>query len=300
MLDKATHAKVEKIWAKLGPGVYQRWNRLETRMPLFLKYIDKFKGKNVIEFGCNAGIYGYEIAKVAQSYIGVDQGDYYIAQAQATKKFFDMNNATFKCKRVKAFIRDCQKAEERGEDTPKINAVFATFVLYHLNDKETDLIAEYLFPKCGTVVIMTRTSKRSPWRKYNGRKLHEIKNVEKYLEENGYQCESEMHVSKKFGITIATKEIVDDNDNGKGEGDRQGTNKSTRRPRSPRVSKRRVREGGEVLPAEREVDAERSNGVLPQAQAGVGTEGDVQGGQREMLSSEQTGGDEGVEEQEET
>ena len=104
MIDKKTHAKLEKKWAKAGRGVYQRWNRLETRMPLFLKHVDKFKGLDVIEFGCNAGIYGYEISKRAKSYIGVDQGDYYIKQANITKKFFEMEN-------VKLSFRDDALAE---------------------------------------------------------------------------------------------------------------------------------------------------------------------------------------------
>ena len=211
MIDKKTHKKLEKKWLR-HHAVYQRWNRIETRMPLFLKHVDKFKGLDVLEMGCNAGIYGYEIAKVAKSYIGIDQGKEYIKQAEETKKFFKMDNAEFLNRPVKGFIRDCEKAEQFQIMRYTINALFATFVLYHLSDKETDLIKKTILPRCKLVIIMTRTSKRSPWKKYNSLKLHKIKNVEKYLTGAGFTCKSTTHYNKKkgkvdFGITIATREV---------------------------------------------------------------------------------------------
>ena len=53
MIKQSVHEKLEKKWMKVGPAVYQRWNRLATRMPLFLKYVKHLKGLNVVEFGCN-------------------------------------------------------------------------------------------------------------------------------------------------------------------------------------------------------------------------------------------------------
>lgn len=220
-------------------------------MPIFLKHVDKFSGKNVVEFGCNAGIYGYEISKVAKSYVGVDQGEDYIKQANVTKKVMKMNNAIFYNKYVKQFIRDLQKDEDRNEAATNINAIFASFVLYHLKDKETDLIKEYLLPKCDLVIILTRTSKRSPWKKYNSLKLHKIKNVEAYLESAGFVCESEMHDDGKFGITIATRKTDADN-NGESGGSKKSSGKGTRGRRSSSVESGRVSEGSEMLSAERE------------------------------------------------
>lgn len=293
MIEKAMHARLEAKWAKIH-APYQRWNRLKTRMPLFLKYVDSFNDKDVLELGCNAGIYGYEIAKRAKTYIGVDQGDCYIKQAQITKKDLDMKNATFVAKRVKSFIRDRQKSKDA---IPNINALFATFVLYHLSDKETDLIGSEIFPNCDTVLIMTRTSKRSPWKKYNSRKLQKIENVEKYLKEYGFSVKSEMHPSGKFGITKGVKNVDDKRER---EGNTKGADKSAGRRSTSGVSKRRVREGSQVLSSGRQADAKGTDGVLPQVQAGVGPESDVQGGQRKVLSRKQEGGDERVEEQKKT
>ncbi len=209
MIDKKTHKRLEKKWLK-HHAVYQRWPRIETRMPLFLKHVDKFKGLNVFEMGCNAGIYGYEIAKVAESYVGADQGKDYIKQANETKKFFKMDNAVYVNRPIKGFVRDWQKAAAHQIELYKINALFATFVLYHLSDKETTMLKESILPMCKLVIIMTRTAKRSPWKSYNSMKLHKIRNVEKYLTGAGFTCKSTTHYNEKkkkidFGITIATR-----------------------------------------------------------------------------------------------
>lgn len=300
MINKKEYAELEKKWLK-HHEVYQRWNRIETRMPLFLKHIDKLKGLDVLELGCNAGIYGYEISKVAKSYIGTDQGECYINQANETKKFFNMTNATFYAKRVKSFIRDCQK---HPESAPPINALFATFVLYHLNEKETNLIKEYVLPKCSIVIIMTRTSKRSPWKKYNPLKLHEIKNVEKYLESAGFVCKSETHYNEQkkkidFGITIAIKENQDDKSQGQDNGNRKSEDKSTTR-RSPQSIKRgRIPKGSKVLHAQQQTSPEGTDGILSEIQSQLGSESVLQSRQREMLPTELESSKEGMDETQE-
>lgn len=204
MISKKQHTELEKLWLKKG-AVYQRWNRLQTRMPLFLKHVGCLAGKSVLEFGCNAGIYGYEIAKIAEHYIGIDQGDYYIAQAKETRKFFDMQNARFINKRAKQFLRDQQKDFESGRPAYKINAIFATFVLYHLSDKETDIIEEWLLPRCDVAFIMTRTSKRSPWKSYNKNHFEKPANCSRWLQNAGFETMVEWNPDKKFAAIVGQR-----------------------------------------------------------------------------------------------
>lgn len=292
MISKKKHDALMKKWEKIH-AVYQRYSRLETRMPLFLKYIKCLEGKHVLELGCNAGIYGYEIAKIAKSYVGVDQGDCYIKQAKITQVDMDMKNATFLCRPVKGFVRDCMK---HPDNAPPINAVFATFVLYHLKDKETDLLAENILPRCDTVLIMTRTSKRSPWKRYNSRKLHKIKNVEIYLKENGFKCKSEMHPTGKFGITLGVKNADNKRDS---ERITQSESKGAGRSGASSVDKGRLRKGGQLFSAGRQTTTEGPDGILPQVQTAVGGKGDVQGGQRKVLPRQQKSSHERVEKQKE-
>ena len=199
MISKELHDKLMKKWAKVqkGAGTYQKWSRMH-RLEFFLKYIDHFKGKQVLELGCNAGVYGYEIAKVANSYIGVDRGDYYIKQAKITQKYIDNSNVKFIHGKVKDFI----KTDIRGE-APKYNALFASFALYHFTKKETDRITETILPKCDVVMILTRTAKRTPFKNYNPWHFEKPENVVKYLKD--FKCEIHKPDSKKFALIIGVK-----------------------------------------------------------------------------------------------
>jgi len=183
MISKELHNELIDKWAKVGRGVYQKISR-RHRLKYFMNHVDLFKGKDVVEYGCNAGLYGYEISQVANSYTGVDKGDYYILQSEITKKYMKNPNVTFYNESVKSFI----KRDLRGE-APKYNALFASFVLYHLSKKETDRIAETVLPKCDIVVIPTRTKKRTPWKNYNPYKFNKPENVKKYLEKSGFKVE---------------------------------------------------------------------------------------------------------------
>lgn len=298
MIKKNEHKRLMKVWESVGPGIYQTWNRLETRMPLFLKHINILREKNVLEFGCNAGIYGYEISKIAKYYIGIDQGKYYILQANETKKLMNMNNALFLNRPAKGFIRDQQKAELRNIPTHDINAIFATFVLYHLSDKETDLIEEYLLPKCDAALIMTRTSKRSPWKKYNSNHFEVPENCATWLEKAGFITSIEWHHTKKFAIITGEKK--DDNNKRESGRNKKSTRITTERRRSSSINKNGVSQGGTMLHAKREIDAERTNGVLSSVQTGVGAEGILQGGQRGELSSDVESGKKRMEQKKKT
>jgi 2-polyprenyl-3-methyl-5-hydroxy-6-metoxy-1,4-benzoquinol methylase len=185
MISIEQHKELIKKWAKVqeGAGTYQKLTR-RHRLEFFMNHVDKFKGMDVFEIGCNAGLYGYEISQVANSYTGIDKGDYYILQSAITKEYMKNPNVTFYNENVKSFI----KRDLLGE-APKYNALFASFVLYHLSEKETDRLAETVLPKCDLVIISTRTKKRTPWKKYNPNKFNNPENVKTYLEAAGFKCE---------------------------------------------------------------------------------------------------------------
>lgn len=228
MLTKQEYAKIAAKWPLKA---YQRWDRLNVRLRFFEQFIPLFKGMDVLEFGCNAGMYGYEVSKVANSYMGVDPSDRYIPQAMVTKKFIKKfnPNVEFYHRRVKGFIRDQQKALERGETVPNFNAMFASFALYHFNDNEIRLIEQYVLPKCELVVIQNRTKKRTNrkkkkiWREHNTHKFYKNSNVVKYLERNGFECEVKWGLDKKFADIIGRKNV----DKGRDKDDRETPTEST-------------------------------------------------------------------------
>jgi len=169
-----------------------------------MNFVDHFKGKDCLEIGCNAGLYGYVIAEVAKSYVGTDRdlGGYYTKQSAITKKYIKNPNVKFLHGKAKDFI----KLDIAGK-APKYNAMFASFVLYHLTEKETDRIAETVLPKCDIVIIQTRTQKRSPWKNYNPHEFNKPKNVVKYLEKAGFKCETHWPKGiKRYAIIIGKRE----------------------------------------------------------------------------------------------
>jgi len=193
------YAKLERQWLTVGRGVYQKRSRIEGRLPFCMKFFDRFNGKDVAELGCNAGVYGYEIAKHAKSYVGVDQGEYYIAQANITKRYIENENVSFLCGNIKDYIK---KVKDSGEMP---NALFSSFALYHFSTKEVDRIAESLLPSCSDVVISTRTQKRSPMRLYNKYKFWKPKNVAKWLQRAGFTTEIHNSPDKKFAVITGKK-----------------------------------------------------------------------------------------------
>jgi SAM-dependent methyltransferase len=249
MIDKKLHKKLTKQWAKVGRGIYQRWGRM-YRVKFFLKFIELFRDKNVIELGCNAGIYGYEIAKVAKSYIGIDQGDYYIKQAKITQKEIKNPNVKFITKYVRSYIRDQQKKEASKRD--KIDALFACFALYHFSEKEIVLIQDYLLPKCDAVIISTRTRKRTMWKKNNQRKFYKPKKVVDYLKESGFRCAVYPSKDKKFAIITGVKDVSDKGENNR---NRASKNKAAPRRRTQGIKQNGVPKGRSVLSSKRKVVA---------------------------------------------
>jgi len=199
MITEKLHQELEKRWAKVGAGVYQKRSRVH-RLEFFLKHIHHFKGKSVCELGCNAGLYGYEIAKVAESYVGVDKGDYYHDQALVTKEYIRNHNVEF----IQGNIKDFIKLDIAGK-VPKYNALFSSFALYHFSQKEVDRIAETMLPKCSVVIISTRTKKRTPFRPYNKMKFEKPENVVNYLERAGFACKVHWPNSKKYALIVGLK-----------------------------------------------------------------------------------------------
>lgn len=200
MISLELHKKLIKKWKKVDKNVYQKISR-RYRLKYFMNYVDLFKGKDVLELGINSAIYGYEISQVANSYIGLDHAEYCIKQAKVTQEYMKNPNTKLILGNVKDFI----KLDLAGK-APKYNALFASFVLYHLTKKETNRLAKYVLPKCDVVIIQTRFRIRTPARLYNPHDFNKPKNVVKYLSREGFKCKVHWSSDKKYGIIIATRE----------------------------------------------------------------------------------------------
>ena len=244
-LTKSEYEKISKNWPLKA---YQRWPRLNVRLRFFSQFAPLFEGKDVLEIGCNAGMYLWEVAHHARSVVGVDPSDRYMAQAQITKKHIEKFNPNIELHKMS--IKDYCREIRKGQREVTTNAMYASFAIYHLADKEIDAVAEYILPKCDIVVIQNRTKKRTNRKKKKGWRTHNLRHFEKnttvvaWLEENGFECEVHWGVDKKFADVIGRRKDADtSNRTDEGERADKGPSGDEESARGPvrRVQRRRKR-----------------------------------------------------------
>lgn len=189
MITKEEYKQISSEWEG---DIYQKWKRIKVRLKFFCTFVDIFKDRNVVELGSNAGLYGYEIAKVARSYVGVEIGETFYKQSLITKKYIKNSNVAFCNLSAEIFLHFNKSVE----------ALFICFTLYHLSDKEIEMLKEIL-PNCRIVFIQTRSRKRRSEK--NSYKLWKPNNVNKFLKEAGFTTKTYWHKSEKFFETIGIK-----------------------------------------------------------------------------------------------
>ena len=172
-----------KEWEEVGV-VYQIPRRSKDRLEHFCKQCVAYLcGKRVLEIGANAGIFGYGIDKVSESYAAVEPGNRIIKKGKKPKTDYAKQLAITvgKMKNGKMFNETISEYCKHPEDT---NAFVACFALYHFTDKEIALLKEHVWPKCDTVIIQNRCQDRPT--KHNSYKLYKDKNVVKLFKEQGF------------------------------------------------------------------------------------------------------------------
>ena len=218
MIEMSTWKELVRRWeSEVGPA-YQIPRRSKDRLQHFSDTCTShLKDKRVVEIGSNAGIFGYEISRVAESYLGVEPANKvreakkekprtdYFKQAMITKSHMIENgltNADFTHSTIPEF---CAKY-----DPAPFNAFVACFALYHFLNHEIDLLIEKIWPGCDTIIIQNRCQDRP--KKHNRYNFYKTKNVVKFFESLGYTCEVIPGMSgdkrQKFDEIIAKKEVV--------------------------------------------------------------------------------------------
>lgn len=186
MITESKWKELVKKWEKIGP-VYQIPRRSHDRLKHFCDVgLHFLKGRKVLEIGANAGLFGYCIKGVAKSYIGLEPGNKisrkkknktdYFEQALITEQEF--GGRMFLNQTVKEFIND----EKYLDD---FDTLVMCYALYHLSDKEVQLLKEKILPKCEFVIIQNREQKRKT--KHNSYKFWKSKRVVKFFKELGYE-----------------------------------------------------------------------------------------------------------------
>jgi len=207
LLTKDQYRELSGSWAKHGT-VYQKFDRYQVRFPMLLKYMNVFKGKNVLEVGCNAGLAAYHIAQVANCYTGVEEEKGYWQQALETKKHIPEleHEPTFLNMSIKKFMKRIKNGELKDET----NAAYLSYVLYHFSNKEVRMFENVILPKLDVIIVQSRFAERNKKgrKKHNDYAFWHPMNVEKYLNTNKFCTMVEWGPDRKFHFIIGVKEKI--------------------------------------------------------------------------------------------
>jgi len=208
MVDKKEWEMLQEKWLTVGE-VYQEPKRGAYKLKHFIQHcIPLLKGRKVVEIGCNAGLFGVHIIKVAESYTGVEPGNRIREKKSAPKTdYFKQAQITVQYVNKPSFNIYNDLIEEYCKRDEDINTFFACFALYHFRDNEIELLKKHVWSKCDLIIILNREQYRPT--KHNSYKFWKSKNVKKFFEGLGYKVEiiwGESKRGKIFSEVICKKE----------------------------------------------------------------------------------------------
>ena len=143
------------------------------------QYYPLFKGKVVVDIGCNAGVITERIAKHAKKVYGIEK----------SKEILDESDT------IDWIVKERSKNTEyinstTGDFLKKgygFNAAYSSNALYYLTNDEIRLIEKKLFPKCDLIMFVSYEIK--PDLKNNDYNLGKWYNIVRLLKENGFETE---------------------------------------------------------------------------------------------------------------
>jgi len=184
--DKKWKEMVKK-WEKVGP-VYQIPRRSRDRLKHFCdNCLPLLKRREVLEIGCNAGVFGLCISEVAEKYMGIEPGNKISRKKKNKTDYFEQALITRKESKKMQFLNYTVKEACGVIDEIKFDSLVMCYALYHLSDKEIDLLKEKILPRCDLVIIQNREQPRKT--KHNSYAFYKSKNCVKFFEGQGYKVE---------------------------------------------------------------------------------------------------------------
>lgn len=170
--------------------IYQKYSDIKDRLACLARNIRLFRGRRVLEVGVNAGMSIWTIMKVAEEYTGIEKDISFFEQAKVTQGYLAAMGTT---RLFKASLREYFQS-----DAPRdFDSFFGSFILYHLDNEEIDLLRGEIFPCCDRVLFLTRSKERSGRR--NKYYFNREENVRKLLATSGYRV-----ISDNRGLFFAT------------------------------------------------------------------------------------------------
>jgi len=209
--------KIQELWKKNEasktnqyPYNYQGMN---TKSTALAKELEAMKGKNVIDIGCNSGLYSYLMGNVADSVLGCDIDQQFLNRSECVRSYFD---TCYDTRNVSFF-----HGNFADKLTPNITGILACCVLYHIGDDNVTKLVEFLSNSNATIIIQSRPQRGEAFKKnpnwgvvsntklYNG--IYTMESNLDFLRACGYEkvevigLQSTKFYSEVFPIIVAKK-----------------------------------------------------------------------------------------------
>lgn len=151
---------LEKLKERM-PILYQRWKILgqDTGYPIdyqgvtsksepLLLELDGFINKNVLDIGCNSGLYSYFCGQYANSIIGCELEELLLKRADSARLFF---NSFYDTSHVSFFHGNF--VDKLSSD---ITGIIAACVLYHVGDDNLKALMKFLVTNRPMIMLQAR------------------------------------------------------------------------------------------------------------------------------------------------
>lgn len=186
------HIKIlQKMWSRIESEYPSDYQAFTPKAVALVKTLPLLEDCKVMEIGCNSGLYTCLAARYAHVVYGIDISESLIKRALLTKDYFDNN--LYSVHNVKFFTGNFADYIEILD----VDALIASLVLYHLGDKNIELLSEFISKKIHKIIIQTRPQrdiaflKHPEWKtvsvttKYNG--LYRIEDCLNFLRDLGFE-----------------------------------------------------------------------------------------------------------------
>jgi hypothetical protein len=182
--------------------IYHHHGTIEHRYMLVKDKLHLLKDKNVLEIGCNSGMMMWSLIKQANALLELEKQDKYYQQCKITRKLlktFHKDTIRVQNKSLSVFCN------ENNINIEKINALYASFVLYHLNNEEIKLLKEKILPKCDVVIIPNRNKERR--NQINSHYLNRPESIKQFLTDAGFDVDI-IYPDKGYSVITGQRRVI--------------------------------------------------------------------------------------------
>lgn len=174
-----TYSRKSREWVAAKGRLYQ--SSADSRMKSVWQSAACFRGKVVLDIGCSSGLQTALLSTKAKGVIGLEPTKDFYLQAVDFIKSCGIRNTKLVHNTLGDFIRLGKHLKL------KIDAVFASRILYHLSEQEIQLLINDIFPRCQKVILVSREVPRGGRRGVgNKRSLFSKKAITGLLKATGF------------------------------------------------------------------------------------------------------------------